>query len=47
MIEAYQGFSSYFKFDNNERLHQSLAYRMPAEVCFGKILKGTTCLGGI
>lgn len=29
------GLTSYFAFYNNERLHQSLAYRTPAEVHFG------------
>ena len=41
MIEAYQGLSSYFKFYNNERPHQSLGYRTPAEVYYDKTLTGT------
>ena len=33
--EARRSLSIYFHFYNNERLHQSLGYRMPAEVYFG------------
>lgn len=34
--EAQAGLSEYFKFYNHERPHQSLDYRTPAEVYFGK-----------
>ena len=33
--EAYDGLEEYFEFYNNERLHQSLDYRTPAQVHFG------------
>ena len=32
MLEVHKGLASYFKFYNNERPHQSLDYRTPAEV---------------
>ena len=32
MIEAVEGIGAYFKFYNEERFHQSLGYRVPAEV---------------
>jgi transposase InsO family protein len=32
--EGMKGIDSYFNFYNNDRLHQSLGYRTPAEVCF-------------
>jgi putative transposase len=32
MIEVYRGLQAYFKFYNDERPHQSLGYRTPAEV---------------
>ena len=32
MIEAVEGIGAYFKFYNEERFHQSLGYRRPAEV---------------
>lgn len=34
--EAYQGLANYFKFYNEQRLHQSLKYNTPAEVYFDK-----------
>ena len=34
--DALDGIGSYMEFYNNERLHQSLEYRTPAEVYFGK-----------
>ncbi|MCD6274069.1 MAG: integrase core domain-containing protein [Deltaproteobacteria bacterium] len=34
--EAIQDIGEYFGFYNNERLHQSLDYRTPAEIYFGK-----------
>ena len=33
--EAKEGIESYFKFYNNERLHQSLGYKTPYEVYYG------------
>lgn len=33
-MELYQGLKRYFEFYNNERVHQSLAYRTPAEIYF-------------
>ena len=33
--QAYTGLSDYFRFYNNERLHQSLGYKTPYEVHFG------------
>ena len=32
MIEAVDGIGAYFKFYNEERFHQSLGYRKPAEI---------------
>ena len=32
MPELERGLRAYFRFDNEERLHQSLDYRTPAEV---------------
>ena len=34
-MQAFAGIDSYWKFYNNERLHQSLKYRTPREVHFG------------
>ena len=34
--EAYDNLSEYFRFYNNERPHQSLEYKTPYEVYFGK-----------
>lgn len=34
MSETYQGLSKYFSFYNNDRLHQSLDYRTPAEIYY-------------
>jgi len=36
------GLSRYFPFYNNERPHQSLKYRTPAEVYFGQAAPGRT-----
>ncbi len=36
--EARESLDSYFRFYNNERLHQSLGYRTPQEVYFGKTI---------
>lgn len=36
MGEATEGLTEYFRFYNDERFHQSLAYRRPAEVHWGK-----------
>lgn len=36
--EARQSIREYITFYNNERLHQSLKYRTPAEIYFGKIV---------
>jgi putative transposase len=35
--DALDGIGAYIDFYNNEQLHQSLEYRTPAEVCFGKL----------
>jgi len=35
--DALDGIGAYMEFYNNERLHQSLEYRTPAEVYFGKL----------
>ena len=35
VFEAVNGIRSYFKFYNEERLHQALAYRMPAQIYKG------------
>jgi len=37
VIEAVEGIRRYFKFYNEERLHQSLGYKTPAEVYFGAL----------
>jgi putative transposase len=34
--DAREGLSTYLRFDNQERVHQALDYRTPAEVYFGK-----------
>lgn len=36
IAEAEKGLSEYFPFYNNDRPHQSLGYKTPAEVYFGK-----------
>lgn len=36
MQEAWTGFRKFFKFYNNERFHQSLDYRTPAQVYLGR-----------
>jgi putative transposase len=35
MSEAHEGLKAYFRFYNNERYHQSLAYKTPREIHFG------------
>jgi putative transposase len=37
--EARQGLSTYLRFYNEERIHQSLDYRTPAEVYFAQVRK--------
>ena len=39
---ARKGLAGYFEFYNQERLHQSLGYRTPAEVYFDTTLQKTT-----
>lgn len=36
-IELYKGLEKYFDFYNNQRLHQGLGYKTPADVYFGRI----------
>ena len=36
VIEAVEGLGDYFRFYNYDRLHQSLAYRAPAELYYGR-----------
>lgn len=36
VVEARENLGNYLKFYNNERLHQSLNYNTPREVCFSK-----------
>lgn len=38
--EVYEGLTNYFRFYNEERLHQSLGYRTPAEVHYDREEKG-------
>jgi putative transposase len=45
--EARQGLRDYFALYNNERLHQSLGYRTPAEVYFGGEVVITDSLPGV
>lgn len=35
-LDLLRGLTAYFAFYNHERLHQSLAYRTPAEVYYGR-----------
>jgi len=39
--ELYKGLKSYFEFYNNQRPHQALNYKTPAEIYFGSV--NTTC----
>ena len=39
VIEASEGIARYFKFYNEERLHQSLGYRPPADVYGERVLR--------
>jgi putative transposase len=36
VLEAREGLGNYFQFYNYERRHQSLNYKTPAEIYFGK-----------
>lgn len=46
IIEAYRNLKEYFEFYNNERFHQSLDYKTPAQAYWGKDYKlaETACL---